>query len=540
MSYFTTRKVFLTPSFDLNKKEEEKILKFLRLLENSNVSDIIEKNIKNNKGKGGCPSVNYYNMFATILYGFAFGRDSLRDLEEACKYDLRYIYLMEQIKVDHSTFCTFINNVIVPYEKEIFALVNTQIKLEMNIEFEDAFIDGSKFEANANKYKFVWKPITFHKRLSITFFNLLKENNLCESYRSETFVSSKTVSYAITELYSQKDKYDLKTYNNLLKGLSAILNKVIEYEEKESICGPNRKSYYKTDHDATAMALKADYYAGLGTHMHAAYNTQILVIKGIVFSYYVSQSRNDMDDFIPILEEFNRLYGRFPKNVCADAGYGSLANYEYINKNNIGNYVKFISWEGNVSGSYPDCYRLNNDDTITCLNDLIGYQVDIEGRHHKKAKSVFYRIDGCNECVYKMYCMKYNKNIELNYKIFEVVPNLIRYKQQAEDNLLSVKGIEIRVNRSIQVEGVFGNEKQNRNYSRVRRRGLSKVSTEAMLVLLGLNIKKLFKFYETNTLPKFWIAPNDLKAQSFNKRSAKRLSKKGSKINAKMYKNKQA
>ena len=46
--------------------------------------------------------------------------------------------------------------------------------------------------------------------------------------------------------------------------------------------------------------------------------------------------------------------------------------------------------------------------------------------------------------------------------------------------------------------------------------------------------------YETNTLPKFWIAPNDLKAQSFNKRSAKRLSKKGSKINAKMYKNKQA
>ena len=306
MSYFTTRKVFLTPSFDLNKKEEEKILKFLRLLENSNVSDIIEKNIKNNKGKGGRPSVNYYNMFATILYGFAFGRDSLRDLEEACKYDLRYIYLMEQIKVDHSTFCTFINNVIVPYEKEIFALVNTQIKLEMNIEFEDAFIDGSKFEANANKYKFVWKPITFHKRLSITFFNLLKENNLCESYRSETFVSSKTVSYAITELYSQKDKYDLKTYNNLLKGLSAILNKVIEYEEKEKICGPNRKSYYKTDHDATAMAWKADYYAGLGTNMHAAYNTQILVIKGFVFSYYVSQSRSDIDDFVPILEEFKQ------------------------------------------------------------------------------------------------------------------------------------------------------------------------------------------------------------------------------------------
>ena len=58
--------------------------------------------------------------------------------------------------------------------------------------------------------------------------------------------------------------------------------KLIEYEEKESICGDNRNSYYKTDHDATAMALKTDYYSGHGTNMHAAYNVQILVSSGII------------------------------------------------------------------------------------------------------------------------------------------------------------------------------------------------------------------------------------------------------------------
>ena len=52
------------------------------------------------------------------------------------------------------------------------------------------------------------------------------------------------------------------------------------------------------------MALKADYYAGLGTHMHAAYNTQILVVKGIVFSYYVSQSRSDIADFMLFWKNF--------------------------------------------------------------------------------------------------------------------------------------------------------------------------------------------------------------------------------------------
>ena len=136
--------------------------------------------------------------------------------------------------------------------------------------------------------------------------------------------------------------------------------------------------------------------------------------------------------------------------------------------------------------------------------------------------------------------MRFNKNTDVDFKIFEVVPDLIKYKQQAEENLLSKKGIEIRVNRSIQVEGVFGNEKQNRNYTRIRRRGLNKASTEAMLVLLGLNIRKLFKYYETKTLPKFWIAPEDLKPQIFKKVSAKKLSKKGKRLNDKYYENKQA
>lgn len=541
MSYFTTRKVFLVPSFDFNVKEEEKILKFLQLLERSNVSSIIEKSIKNNKGKGGRPSVNYYNLFATVLYGFAFGRKTLRDIEDACEYDLRYIYIMEQNKVDHTTISSFINKVIVPYEKEIFSLINTQIKRELNIEFDDAFIDGSKFEANANKYKFVWKPTTFHQRISNTFFNLLKENHLCENFRIEPFVSSTTISSAITELSNKKEKYDENIYSNLMKALSSILSKVTEYEEQERICGPNRKSYYKTDHDATAMALKSDYYAGLGSHMHAAYNTQILVIKGIVFSYYVSQSRSDINDFIPILDEFNRFYGCYPMNVCADAGYGSLENYSYLNKNGIGNYVKDQAWEGNSSGRYPECYKLLDDNTtICCLNGNIANQVNIIGRHPKKANAKFYRIDGCCSCSFRMYCMKYSKNIDVDYRIFEIVLELLKYKKQAEENLLSVKGIEIRVNRSIQVEGVFGNEKQNHGYTRTRRRGIKNVSAEAMLELIGLNINKLFKFYETNSYTKFWVAPCDLKPQTFKKPSAKRLSKKGSKINAKIYKNKQA
>ena len=115
---------------------------------------------------------------------------------------------------------------------------------------------------------------------------------------------------------------------------------MVEYEEKEAICGPDRNSYYKTDHDATAMCLKEDYYSGLGSQMHAAYNTQIVVCRGIIVFYYLSQDRSDTRTLIPTLEGFKSMYGCYPKRICADAGYGSFANYKYCNTKGIEAFIK--------------------------------------------------------------------------------------------------------------------------------------------------------------------------------------------------------
>ena len=90
-----------------------------------------------------------------------------------------------------------------------------------------------------------------------------------------------------------------------------------------------------------------------------------------------------------------------------------------------------------------------------------------------------------------------------DFKIFEVVKKLERYKYQSQDNLCSPKGIELRANRSIQVEGDFGIIKQNYGYTRTRRRGIDKVSTEIMLTALGLNIAKLIRFYDTGKLNRY-------------------------------------
>ena len=524
MNYFTTRKTFLFPPYTIDVKEEEKLLKFLRFLDDSNVASLFPNRNIDVSAKGGRPPYSYYDMLATVLYSFAFSSGTLRTMETSCKYDLRYMYLMNYGIPNYSKFCQFINEVIVPSRKEIFKLITNQIIKVCDLTIDDVFIDGSKFEADANKYKFVWKPTKHHERLSDKIRILLNDVGISRSIPSTGIIDSKLIAIKVSELsklvendISLKNKYEL---------LCTYLTKSLEYEEKERICGPNRNSYYKTDYDATAMCLKEDYYSGLGSNMHAGYNTQLAVSKGIICSYYISQSRNDINDFIPVLKAFYDNYGYYPKRVCADAGYGSYDNYEFLNQNNIENYVKYFTFDGNVSGRNPDSYYLEDDGSLKCLNGNIGYKTEIDNRHPKTANSVFYKVEGCNNCPFKDYCKRYMKNKDEDYKIFEVNERLVFYKQEAFNNLLSPKGIELRVNRSSQVEGAFGVIKQDMNYERLRRILMDKVETEFMLTFLGYNIRKLFRFFEGKAKFNYWVAPADLKPEEKKKPSAKRLSNK--------------
>ena len=92
--------------------------------------------------------------------------------------------------------------------------------------------------------------------------------------------------------------------------------------------------------------------------------------------------------------------------------------------------------------------------------------------------------------------------------------------------MLSPKEIELRINRSIQVEGTFGMIKQDTPFDRFTRTSLDKITTEFMMVCLGLNIKKLFKFYDGKSKIKYWKAPDDLQPETKKKPNAKRLSNK--------------
>lgn len=534
MEEFSTKQGFLFYSFPMHEEEKDKIDGFLSLLDSSGIAGLIRE--KANNGQGGRPAYNPYKLFAAILLGFALGSSSLREMESSFCNDLRFIYILDGDVPDHTTISRFINDFILPHKEELFGRIMKAMLGTCGLNMDTAYIDGTKIEADANRYKFVWKPTRWHQNLDGKIRNLLSLMGLADDLPAEGFLASSLVAGKLERAKKLSDSS--KAWTGMLGNLTSYLLKMIEYEEQEAICGPYRNSYYKTDHDATAMCLKQDYYSGLGSSMHAAYSVQIMTSNGFIVSYIVSQDRADMYMLTRTIDAFHSMYGIYPKRICADAGYGCEENWKYCHVHDIKGFIKYNSWAGERSGRNPAIYELEADDTITCLGGRKGFITQIPCRHPKRKGAVFYRVDGCDGCAFMPYCRRFMNERTGSFKVFEVSPEYQRYKQEARDMLLSVEGIEMRVNRSIQVEGAFGGLKQDMAYTRFRRTSIEKADLEVMLTCLGFNIRKFMRYIHKKTGLKEWKVPQGTKPETFREPSAKRLANRAAKVHQKP-KNKQ-
>ena len=126
----------------------------------------LEKYLKNiRKHYTGRLRYDPVSMLKTVLFGFMTnGYISLRELEDQCRVNLRFMYLMGHEVPSYRTFGYFINEVLGDSIEEIFNDINRKIFETEHVDLQHLYIDGSKFEANANKYTWVWKKATEKSR----------------------------------------------------------------------------------------------------------------------------------------------------------------------------------------------------------------------------------------------------------------------------------------------------------------------------------------------------------------------------------------
>ena len=483
------------------------VLTFDRFMEEINLEKYLKNVPKHFTGRFRYDPVS---MLKTVLFGFmANGYISLRELEDSCRVNLRFMYLMDHKTPSYRTFGYFINEILSDSIEEIFCDINKKIFEIENVDLQHLYIDGSKFEANANKYSWVWKKATEKSRYRL--FNkitrLFTEINqelkytgmqLCinTEYAPEYIRQSAdryAEMYQLDEASFVKGRGHHKTIQQRhYEKLIEYASKLEEYVEKIQICGEDRNSYSKTDHSATFMRIKTDYMGN--DQLLPAYNVQIGVADEYIAAIDVNQYRSDMDCFVPLLEKFRSYYGHYPKYPVADAGYGSYNNYIFCEQNGMEKYMKFPMFKKETEDTkyHEDPFRavnfqIGDDGLMRCPNGKafhLQYRQNVKGNAYGRQEEV-YQCEDCSGCPFAEQCKKTDKN-----RTVKVNRELTAMHQEVVSNLESIHGALLRMNRSIQAEGTFGIMKNDRWYRRIVRRGINSVRLEIFLVSIGQNLYK--------------------------------------------------
>ena len=105
-------------------------------------------------------------LLKVILFAFMeHGYVSTREIEKLCKTDIRFMWLLQEEKApSHMTIDNFMNNCLADNIENIFNEINRYIFEVENVDLEHIYIDGTKLEANANKYSWVWKKSSLKNR----------------------------------------------------------------------------------------------------------------------------------------------------------------------------------------------------------------------------------------------------------------------------------------------------------------------------------------------------------------------------------------
>ena len=501
-SYNPDQLSLLPPSLDELIPQNHVVRIVRSVIDHLNIDDILKKY----KG-GGVSSYHPKLMLKILIYGYLSNTYSSRKLEQAVQSNIYYMWLAGMERPDHNTINRFRTEKLKGVLKEVFGQVVKLMVDQGLVDIKTIYIDGTKLEANANKYTFVWgKSVKKYKDGIKTQLEGLWK--YAESVAKEELMDNDPTIYP--ELDAEQVSKTIDRINEALKDkpidkkIKQKLNyakrtwpqNMAKYNEQEKILG-NRNSYSKTDPDATFMRMKDDHMRN--GQLKAGYNWQISTSNQYIVNYDIYQNPTDTTTLPNHLKEYKDLYGHNPEVAFADAGYGSEQNYDYLESQNIEAYVKYSYFhkeqkskgkiKPNQAFNQHQLYYNQKEDHFICP---MGQKMKKQYEKINKTKSGYkqkysvYQAQNCNGCPLRGAChkSKYDRKIEFNW-------NLKKYKDKARKKLLSKKGVTHRSQRSADVEAVFGNIKQNKKFTRFNLRGKDNVLIEAGLIALAHNLAKM-------------------------------------------------
>jgi len=476
------------------------------------VNDVLERidlKVLEEGYKGGGAS-NYHPrmMLKILLYAYCTKLYSCRRIDQALGQDIHFMWLSGMQRPDFRTINNFRSGTLKPIIEKIFGEVLNFLMEQGYVKMENYFVDGTKLQADANRHTAVWAKNTrrYKEKLQSKVKELLsrvdelnqqedeqygeKQNEL--EGQGSTLTGDQIAQRAeqINEIIGKsREKKSKKETLQVQRQLRAAASKMRHYERQEQVLD-NRNSYSKTDQDAIFMRMKDGQFL-------PAYN----VIQGtenqFIVNYSVSQSAGESHLLRGHLEQLHQQVGKLPENIVGDAAYGSEENYAYLKDCSSAAYLKYTGYYQEQTRQHKqDRFHRDNfpydpvSNSFTCPTG----QKLIQKTKTKEVKAsgyekitYLYESKGCGGCSLAEQCKKSDQP----NRQFNINPVWDRFKQQARERLSTDKGYQLRKQRSVDVESVFGDIKYNQGYSRFRLRGLKKVKIEWGLIAISHNLRKV-------------------------------------------------
>jgi len=463
----------------------------------------IDPLLKKFKGRG-TSSYHPRMLLKVLVYGYLNNTYSSRKMESALKENIQFMWLAGMNKPDHNTINRFRSDRLKDVLKTVFSQVVMLLSEAGHLSLKEIYTDGTKIEAQANRYTFVWGNAikTSKSRMEEQLKELwaYAEEIAAEELKDdapESFapVSADQVSETIQKIDQALEGKEIskkkrQRINYAKKHWPANVDK---YAEQEKILN-KRNSYSKTDTDATFMRMKEDHMKN--GQLKPAYNVQLSSNNQFVVNYSLHQNPTDTTTLKNHLNTFYSLYRLNPDTLTADAGYGSEENYLLLARRKIKGYVKHNQFDREQQhNKKTDWFKSENleydrkKDIVYCP---IGEQMNNIGTSTRTTANGFtqrltnYQASKCKGCPVRDVChsQKGNRIVGINHR-------LRKLKEQANLRLKSEQGIKYRKTRPADIEPVFANIKHNKNFKRFMLKGLKKVEIETGLLAIAHNLAKL-------------------------------------------------
>ena len=222
--------------------------------------------IEDSYAGGGASSYNPRMLVKVVFYAYLQNVYSGRRMEQLLRRDVNFMWLSGMQRPDFNTINLFRKNRLADVVDNIFTQVVQMLVDGKFVTLDVQYVDGTKIEASANKYTFVWKKATktnqgkLDKKVKAVLAEAEKELNMELGEPAEEVMTSEEIKERTDRIIAEMDDKGISD-KRLRKAVNAAREeyapKMKEYEDKLDTLG-DRNSYSKTDPDASFMRMKED------------------------------------------------------------------------------------------------------------------------------------------------------------------------------------------------------------------------------------------------------------------------------------------